>query len=390
MPPWTKIDIAYSSLGCDPSTSDEDVVAACYSRRPSSGLGSYYSNDLEIIAEERKSRFLLFISSIYRHLNDENVAILAKKRFVMFAVAEAEPDTPESSQLEEALLSWTDTEGDGNGVTCETLGETLEAKSSELKSPSSSEAEIMSSIDDVSMDSEFEEEGGGIYFGNTSWRCEDCSCSIVNGVCPNGHDLRRCIACECPLVDDLCPRCQKICETCGMGTEGGESPCCASDGEEDLIVSDNTDGVWRCVYCQWEVEADNETDGNCHCLNPMGEARYLDLSECLDYKPADSDSSHDESSSDEEPDSEDEGFIDDETVTIEGVFDRTTEITNLDQITALIRGTNPIKREAKVAKAMIAAEDKENMEPDPSSDVEIVDGPDVGTSNFVDIESMNM
>jgi len=85
MPLWKEIDVAYDSMGCNSSTSDEDVVVACYPKLQSSGLGFDYSGHLNTVAVERKSRFLLFILSIRQHLNNENVAILAKKNSVIFA-----------------------------------------------------------------------------------------------------------------------------------------------------------------------------------------------------------------------------------------------------------------------------------------------------------------
>ncbi len=309
----------------------------------------------------------------------------------MFDTPEPEPEHVGSSQSEDSLSSEAATELDEYGEPYGMPRETPEAKakSSELRSPSSSEAGFTLASDDVSMASNFEEEVGGIFFGETSWRCEECSCSIVDGVCPNGYDLHRCMDCDWQLVDGFCPSCQEISGGCGTGKEGGKRFGCVSDGDEDFIVSDTTDGIWRCINCQLEVEADNGTDGNCHCLNPKGEARYLDLSECLDYEPADSDSSHHNLSSDEEPDSGDEGFIDDETVAVEGAFDPVTEAITLARIAA-VSGDSPIKIAAEAAKAMLAAEDKENMEPGASLGVGIVDGPDVGSSNIVDIESMNM
>jgi hypothetical protein len=386
MPLWKEIDVAYDSMGCNSSTSDEDVVVAYYPKLQSSSLGFDYSGHLKTIALERKSCFLLFILSIHQHLNNENVAILAKKVPVILATPETNIEHVESSQPEGTLSSGTDTELDEYGEPYGTQEETSETKSSGLKSPSSLEADLTSSSDDVIMDSDFEEDVGGIDFGNSSWRCEDCGCSIEDGSCPNGHDLKRCMTCDWQLVNGICPSC----DGCGMGKEDGGCPGCASDGDEDFIVSDSHDGIWRCIYCQWEVEADNETDGNCHCLNPQREARYLDLSECPDYHPADFDSSSDESASDEEPDSEDERFIDNEAVAVEGVFDHATEATSLASITLEGRGPNSIHRAAKDAKTMVAAEDKENMEPDISTDAAIVAGPDVGGSNIVDIESMDM
>ena len=80
---------------------------------------------------------------------------------------------------------------------------------------------------------------------------------------------------------------------------------------EDIVIFDDVDGVWRCSECQWEIEADNETDGNCHCLEEEGQLRRVDLSPIPDYEPADDGASSIESSSDQEGDSDDEDAIDD-------------------------------------------------------------------------------
>lgn len=378
-------------IGCDPSASDEEVIVACYTK---SLIPRWSINPpiyLERLAEERKSRFLFFILSICQHLNDKHVAILAKKESVMFASPVPESENVESSQPEEAASSAAGTERDEYGEPYGTPEESPEVNSSEMKSPPSSEAEFTSSSDDMEVDSDFEEEVGGIFFDKTSWRCEDCCSEIIDGKCPNGHDLRRCMACDWHLVDGTCPKCCKNCEGCGMGLVEGACLGCETD-EEDLIAADNADGIWRCVYCQWEVEADNETDGNCHCLNSQGEARYLDLSECFDYEPADSDSSHAESCSDDgdEPDSDDEAFIDDETVAIEGLFDPAAEIVSFARIIPAKHHTSPFTRVNDDAKAVLEAEDKENVEPNASSDVEIVEDPNVERSNVIDIESMTM
>ena len=80
---------------------------------------------------------------------------------------------------------------------------------------------------------------------------------------------------------------------------------------KDVITYDDVDGVWRCSECQWEIEADNETDGNCHCVEEEGRIRRVDLSQIPDYEPADDGASSIESSSDQEGDSDDEDAIDD-------------------------------------------------------------------------------
>ena len=81
---------------------------------------------------------------------------------------------------------------------------------------------------------------------------------------------------------------------------------------KDIIIFDYVDGVWRCSECRWEIEADNKTDGNCHCLDEEGGwMRVVDLSQIPEYEPADDASSSTECSSDQEGDSDDEDFIDD-------------------------------------------------------------------------------
>jgi len=146
---------------------------------------------------------------------------------------------------------------------------------------------------------------------------------------------------------------------------GKENKGDESDGEEDCVIFDEENGVWRCVYCQWEVEADNDEDGNCHCKNERDELHYLDFSPCLDYAPADSCSSGDESS-DEEPNSEDERFVDDENTGIEDVFDAGTETMNL---AAIFAGKNSytsweskVMEAAKSAKAAKVEQEKAGHE----------------------------
>lgn len=97
----------------------------------------------------------------------------------------------------------------------------------------------------------------------------------------------------------------------------GCAPTCDPDITEskvgkDIIIFDDVDGDWRCSECRWGIEADNETDGNCHCLDEKGGwMRVVDLSQIPEYEPADSAASSTESSLDQEGDSDDEDFIDD-------------------------------------------------------------------------------
>lgn len=31
------------------------------------------------------------------------------------------------------------------------------------------------------------------------------------------------------------------------------------------MVWDDQDAIWRCIVCLWEVEANSEEEGHCHC-----------------------------------------------------------------------------------------------------------------------------
>lgn len=108
--------------------------------------------------------------------------------------------------------------------------------------------------------------------------------------------------------------------------------------EEDLIVFDKRDKIWRCINCQWEIEADDEANGYCQCRidkNLSGKSsELLNVSDVLNgsrelrrkhlvdvyinsnYGPADSDSSVSDSS-ESEPDSSDERVLDDEDIDLE-------------------------------------------------------------------------
>ena len=346
-------EAAYLILGCDEAQPDEDIVVTWYSRTPFK-LGA-----LRAIAGARQSRFLFFVLSIHQHLNDTNVAILAKK--TPFTDSEdllgAEHQDLDSSPVQKDSSS-------GSEISLDEYGEVnaiSEASDQGLKSPCS-ESYIASSAEDMDMDSDFEEESGGAYFDGKSWHCEECSYEFVDGKCPCGGELRRCESCNCQCTSQLCFECSKKCDACGGETVDGVCENCTGDEESNddkVIEYDLKDSVWRCTDCQWEVEADNGVDGNCHCLNERGEARYLDLSECIDYEPADSCSSQDDSASDE-PDSLDESAIDDEEERSD--LDETSGPTGND--TATIAEQDP-------------EQDKENPPPNPSSDdVQLVDRPD--------------
>lgn len=276
-------------------------------------------------------------------------------------------------------------------------GATSEDSPSQPRSPSPSEASISSS-DGMSADSDFSEEVGGTFFdGRISW-CEECYVALVDWECPNGHELRRCKNCGWQLDNGLCKRCL------GMGGAGdGErvsGPNSNSEaGEEseddDIVVFDERDGLWRCMTCQWEVEADNERDGNCHCLNDKNEAHFIHLSDCLDYEPADSCSSADDST-DSEPYSDDEGFIDDTEIPLDGTAAPDATLETINPATLYTAKYLATLEAAEMAKGADKAKDKKNIEPTASSDdIEIIDAPTANgqpdlPSNIIDCESMDV
>ena len=420
---------AYHALGIynGDSLADEDVGVAYYKERP---LKVEYSTcALEFIAEARKSRFLRFLATIGEHLNEKNVAILAKKTFP------ASPEPENSGEVSDAtglLGKMTGSPTEPEYVDMESVGEkpaddgsaseegsqgrvressesemevdafgehyqTSSSSPSELGSPSSPGVSI-SSTDEASADSDFSEEVGGIFFDQFRWHCEECYSALVNGKCPEGHELSRCNKCGWQLDSGTCQRCPATCDVCSGEIVDGQCNNCGVGEEredDDSIYFDESDEIWRCVSCTWEVEADNETDGNCHCLNDKREAHFIDLSDYHDYEPADSCSSEDDST-DSELDSDDERFIDDTEVSIDGVTaEYTIEPVNLAALYSAPDIANILKATAK-AKGAKTTEDKENHGSTTSSDdIEVIDaptasGPTILPNNIIDCESMDI
>lgn len=399
---------AYITLGIDNGASlpDEDVGVAFYLEKASGGLPTHLKDALERIAEARKSRFLRFLTTIEEHLNEKNVAVLAKKTFAV---------SPEPGNVgEESVVAELVGEGSAAGESSQNLASELSESEMEMdaygeyyatgkdspsepRSPSSPEATITSS-DGMSADSDFSEEVGDIFFDRHIWRCEECSTALIDWKCPKGHELTRCKTCGWQLDNGPCQRCLGVCGACGGETVDGQCSNCGTGEEsedEDNTVFDKGEGLWRCVYCQWEVEADNETDGNCHCLNDKNEAHFIDLTECLDYGPADSCSSEDEST-DSESNSDDEGFIDDTDIPMDDTASNAAlEAVNLSAMYPA-RDIAEIAKTAEMAKAAKLPKDKENVEPTArSDDIEIIDTPTANEaptipSNIIDCESMDI
>ena len=135
----------------------------------------------------------------------------------------------------------------------------------------SSERTVSSGIplsEEDSADSDFDEPIGGRYWNGHSWRCEECNKELVQGKCPNGDIINPCKNCGRDFQSDAC---STYCDECHAGLQ---EPCCAC-GPADYVEQDKHDGirmvwdtmdeVWRCTVCSWEVEANSEEEGHCHC-----------------------------------------------------------------------------------------------------------------------------
>lgn len=420
---WSTLEIAYCDLGIPNGASliDEDVGVAYYKSRSdtnNAGNTNNATNALEIIAESRGSRFLRFLASIGEHLNEKNVAVLAKKTFASrkpetvpenFAATELpgkipavspEPENPSEGFVRAESVGEDPVDGESSAnLACESPESEMEMDAVETAtSEDSPSTASISSSNGTSADSDFSEEVSGIFFDKFTWRCEECYSVLVNGKCPNGHELRRCKTCDWQLDIGPCQRCLGMCGACGGASLNCDCSSCETGEEsrdDDTITFDEGNGIWRCINCSWEVEADNETDGNCRCLNDKGELRFIDLSDYLDYEPADSCSSEDEST-DSESNSDDERFIDDSEVSIDGITSYATiEAVNLAALYPA-RELPSIMKAAEMTKGADIAKDKENVGPTASSDdIEIIDGPTASIhpnlpNNIVDCESMDM
>ena len=184
-----------------------------------------------------------------------------------------------------------------------------------------------------SVESDFSEEVGG-QFWNTetrSWNCEKCGLALQDGVCLECPETGICQDCGWTLEDDSCLKCTTSYDCRGSDAE-------ATD--EDFIIFDPADDIWRYVRCCWEIEATNNSGGYCFCLNEEKEHHYHGLSACPDYKPGElcdtDEESEDSQSEDSEPESADERFIDDEEsdMTNSIFFDTVAETNIIDRIIA--------------------------------------------------------
>ncbi|KAL9130399.1 MAG: hypothetical protein Q9217_001407 [Psora testacea] len=360
---------AYEALGIsDPSISDERVAIEFY-KTPY----LYHVNDIETIAHARNSNWLLFFAAVAQggKLTDWNVGKLVRNWDgqggddeidaggdikkpkdggnahqgkggegveIIDLATSPQQNRRSSSTLaanggvkrkrddgneEESTKEVSSSEDEAMLPSPNAFGEYPDddnpdsSDSKEVESPSSSEAEITSSSSSAvnMMDSCDDDDIGGIYHDeNGIPRCEKCCGPLRDGKCPEGDEV------EVSLTY----------RDRGFASDDhadGEEEDEDEDEDEDYIAYDAKDDIWRCIFCQWEVEGNAHGEGNCHCLNEKGDVRFLDLQDCEGYHPADSDSENDledsleedededdeeeEDDDDDEADSEDERFIDD-------------------------------------------------------------------------------
>ena len=260
---------AYERLGIkDTSISDGDVVAAfqaAYEKVEGEGvafLGPRWSIEaLKVISQNRQSQLLAFILTIIPHLTRENVSLLATPP----------ESTPAGSIPSEVIELESDDERTMTpGSNCD---HSIAASSSDdfsLPSDQSSSTSIgtMSTSED-SNESDFDDYIGGKFWNGATWRCEECNDELVEGECLSGHVIDPCRVCGQAYEAG----CTALCEDCHNEFGDRCSECADGDSadnegplEDGGMVRDDSDNVWRCTDCLWEVEANAENEGQCHCV----------------------------------------------------------------------------------------------------------------------------
>ena len=292
---YKRINIKHTSI------SDGDVVAAFY---------DVYSNvrststikALGCISEARQSQLLAFVLTIIPHLTQENVALLTTRPQLpnhigssgkvkveeTNGLSNSSPDNNIESEVQhpDPLVSPTVARSTSQAsiTSSESEIDVYSAESISTISQETTSSGIPMSEED-SADSDFDEPIGGRYWDRQSWRCEECNDELVDGKCPNGDAINPCMVCGRDFAPGACAR---VCDECHEVLQESCSACAQNDtlneqgtNEEAILAWDDRDGVWRCTTCQWEVEANNEEEGQCHCLKQpkvFRVATYHDMS----------------------------------------------------------------------------------------------------------------
>ncbi|KAL8791997.1 MAG: hypothetical protein Q9195_005415 [Heterodermia aff. obscurata] len=392
---------AYECIGVfDTRMPDGDVAAAFYAaysaqRDKPNGNSFWPMKSLIMIAEERRSQLLAFVREMIPHLTKENVSILATKKAPAQNAESSTPAKVETTSDEPGFqfskssnfsiraspqpfifgASANSTPSKQGPVTTVDISDSDDSIASDQPDDASNFSSDFSSNsppspDDDSNVSETSEPAGGKFYNGEFWCCKVCNEELDDeGKCYDDHTTNPCRYCGKDFEPATCSR---YCIECHAELPTPCSICYkheASDEDEprgDIqMVWDDRDEVWRCTTCNWEVEANSENEGQCHCTadpdvnnpshlppfffttsvvymnnlkqtqefiptaeltNPRAFMRSpphwsrpavmkrlvrpIELLYYPEYEPADSDSSGEESV-DEEPDSEDEWAIDD-------------------------------------------------------------------------------
>ncbi|KAL9582800.1 MAG: hypothetical protein Q9212_003082 [Teloschistes hypoglaucus] len=326
------LEEAYKEIGVtDHDISDGDVVVAFHNSHDTVKPRWVYKA-LGIIARHRRSQLLEFILTIIPALTKDNVRLLvatppsspqATERSRTFELEPGETevisidDDDQASKAEnvnnqpapDGLANSQLACGDPNKDSVNNSDEDMNPADDDDASPYSYSSP---SSDASLLDSDCGEPIGGKYFNGNYWVCQDCNeefseDELEDGKCPCGHIICLCDTETFDPETDVC--------TCDPSSLDDNDDGSAEDEPE--MAWDGTEGVWRCTECCWEVEANNENEGYCHCHLDEQDAdgwrtvNGIELLNYDDYEPADSDSSGAESV-DSEPDSEDEAFIEDD------------------------------------------------------------------------------
>lgn len=275
LPSSWSLESAYKALNIrDPAASDGNVVVGFHQRYSTLAPSARTKliGALELISFRRQSRLLAFVLTIIPHLTKDNVALLATPPAPSAALLPNKQQQPSGTANSSRVIvpATAAQQSNAPAVTANSVVPTMTASSStddlsgisvdDISVPSEENYSTCfyyssSEVNDDSTDYESEESMDGRFWNGQTWRCDQCFNEIVEGKCPLGHNLNPCKVCEEDPEDCTCDKSQST-----------------SDDEEDLagddnIVWDDHDGIWRCTACLWEVEANSEDNGECHCVS---------------------------------------------------------------------------------------------------------------------------
>lgn len=273
----------------DTSIADGDVVLAFWTtNRPRKHQA------LEVISNHRRSQLLAFVLTIVPHLTWDKIALLATQPALPDPAGSlsTEDKVEEKNQLHLDAFNNSESHAQHSNIPTATAipSSPGTAGSKVVMTPSnSSDVDIVihpedsgsvysektssteiSLGDEDSTDSDFDELIGDKFWNGHSWRCEQCNDELVHGRCPNGDAIYPCRSCG---QDSGPSACSRLCAECHNGLPEQCAKCSQTgyhneqgSNEEAKMIWDDEDGIWRCTACLWEVEANSEEEGECHCI----------------------------------------------------------------------------------------------------------------------------